>query len=547
MRARNLVVYPFLMALYPLLALYAQNAYQAPLSDLAWPVALVALAAALVWGAFRVGVSDSAKAGLLTVLAFAVFDTVALAPEWVDGFLEYMRSFWVSQETHVWPPLVVGAELLVAGVLARSVIARLKNTEIWTAHLNRFALILLACPLLVMVQTWAREPIVASGPPEEVGQPPASERIAEVPAAVATAQRSGHRPDIYYIILDGYARSDVMQQLFGFDNVPFLERLQQKGFYIARQSTANYCQTPLSLSSSLNALYLNGLIPSTAHDTSQLGSWIGDGAVVRTLRGLGYRFVTFATGFAQTDHPEADVYLRPSPTLSPFQEMLVSHTPLGWFRPKDRPFDQYGSTRERTLYLFDEVPKIARRDEPTFTFAHILAPHPPFVFGEDGEDVSPHERSYYLTDGERFRGHYGDRDDYTAGYRKQAEFLTKRVERMINDILANSPEPPVIILQSDHGSGIGLDTRSVEATDLHERMSILNAYYMPGAGGAPLYQSISPVNSFRVVLNAYFGAGLNLLPDRSYYSTWDDPFQFIDVTHRVRPTAEAGSGTALQP
>jgi hypothetical protein len=227
--------------------------------------------------------------------------------------------------------------------------------------------------------------------------------------------------------------------------------------------------------------------------------------------------------------------------------MLVSRTPLAWFWSTDGPFDAYGWTRERTLYLFDEVPKIARREEPTFTFAHILAPHPPFVFGEDGEDVSPRERSYYLTDGDRFRGYYGDRDDYADGYRKQAEFLTKRVERMINGILANSPEPPVIILQSDHGSGIGLDTKSLEATDLRERMSILSAYYLPDAGDAPLYQSISPVNSFRVVLNAYFGAGLDLLPDRSYFSTWDDPFQFIDVTDRVRPTAEAGKGSAVVP
>src|SRR5438552_8790363 len=111
---------------------------------------------------------------------------------------------------------------------------------------------------------------------------------------------------------------------------------------------------------------------------------------------------------------------------------------------------------------------------------------------------------------------------------------------MIDGILANSSEPPIIILQSDHGSGMGLSTQSAEHTDLRERMSILNAYYLPGPGRAALYQGISPVNSFRVVFNAYFGAGLDLLPDRSYFSTWDDPFQFIDVTDRVRPAADTG-------
>ena len=58
-------------------------------------------------------------------------------------------------------------------------------------------------------------------------------------------------PAIYYIILDGYARSEVMRELFDFDNTAFLERLERKGFFVARGSNANYCQTPLSRLSSL--------------------------------------------------------------------------------------------------------------------------------------------------------------------------------------------------------------------------------------------------------------------------------------------------------
>ena len=74
----------------------------------------------------------------------------------------------------------------------------------------------------------------------------------------------------------------------------------------------------------------------------------------------------------------------------------------------------------------------------------------------------------------------------------------------------------------------------VHNTDLKERMSILNAYYFPGQKYEGLYGRISPVNSFRVVLNSYFGAKLRLLPDRSFFSTWPEPYQFIDVTEAVR-------------
>ena len=95
-------------------------------------------------------------------------------------------------------------------------------------------------------------------------------------------------PDIYYIILDGYARSDVMKSRFGFDNSGFLSHLESRGFYVARQSTANYCQTPLSLSASLNAVYLDELVQGDrGRDQTALVGFIGKSNVVATLRPLG--------------------------------------------------------------------------------------------------------------------------------------------------------------------------------------------------------------------------------------------------------------------
>jgi hypothetical protein len=209
--------------------------------------------------------------------------------------------------------------------------------------------------------------------------------------------------------------------------------------------------------------------------------------------------------------------------------------------------DSYTAARAETLFVFRKLPEIPQLEAPTFTFAHIVSPHPPFIFGKDGEDVSPREKPYFLTDGELFRGWYGDRETYIKGYHDQAAFLTAQVERVIDTILATSTQPPVIILQSDHGSGLGLSTDSLEKTDLEERMSILNAYYLPEKGSDALYQSISPVNSFRVVFNTYFGAGLDLLPDRSYYSTWAAPFEFVEVTDRLRAPSGDVPASAQAP
>ena len=93
-----------------------------------------------------------------------------------------------------------------------------------------------------------------------------------------------------------------------------------------------------------------------------------------------------------------------------------------------------------------------------------------------------------------------------------------------------SETPPIIVLQADHGPGAFLDWNSAERTCLWERTAILNAYYLPGDGAERLYDTITPVNSFRVILDAYFGAELGLLEDVSYYSPWEQPYRFSPVT-----------------
>jgi hypothetical protein len=159
-------------------------------------------------------------------------------------------------------------------------------------------------------------------------------------------------------------------------------------------------------------------------------------------------------------------------------------------------------------------------------FAHIISPHPPFVFDARGRPVVPRQ-GYSLNDGDEFRGTL---DEYLVGYAMQVQFVNQKLEQVIDAILANSPTPPVIILQGDHGPGSHLNWSSPEQSCLWERASILNAYYLPGGGESGLYPSISPVNTFRVVLNAYFGANLPLLPDLTYFTSHRLEHQAIDIT-----------------
>ncbi len=273
-KAHRWVFFPFLIAAYPAVALYAQNAAMVPLGELTTPVLLSVAAAVAVWGLFWLLTRDPVKAGLLTVLAVAVFHTLIEAPHWLHDRLDYFIGvIWVKREVPTCPPLVVVGELLAAAALGWVIAMRFKNSARWTILFNVFALVLLAQPIATIARVRRHAPSAIEPAADAPGN------IGKLPDVYQSAQRRERPPDIYYIILDGYARSDVMLDRFGYDNRPFIDWLAGKGFTIARHSTANYCQTPLSLSSSLNAVYLNGLFDPTSSDKTPLAHWIGDAAI----------------------------------------------------------------------------------------------------------------------------------------------------------------------------------------------------------------------------------------------------------------------------
>jgi len=519
---RSWVVHPFLLAMYPILALFAQNAREVRAVELGALLGWAVSGSLAAWLLLALLLRDARKAGLVVSLGVVLFFTLGWVVAISEPAIDYLDTFWVGNlHGALDPRWVVLVEALLLGWFAFRVLPRFQDLSGLTAFLNLFAILVIAIPIVQAATIKA----------PAVGRPPRR----PVPFALGTPPPRSSLPDIYYIILDGYARTDVMKALFDFDNSAFLERLERKGFYIARRSTANYCQTPLCLSASLNGVYLDDLVKGLGPDQTQLTDLIGQNNVLATLRPLGYRFVSFSTGFDPTEHPEADRYLSPYPFSTGFQRMVLDTTPLRILWPNPDQFDQFTQGRQRILYLLDHLPDVARDPAPTFTLAHLLCPHLPFLFGENGEDVAIRHQAYVLGDRDKNpEGHFRDPDRFRRAYRSQSAYITKRIEQTLDRLLAASPEPPIIILQSDHGSELGLHVVDVNRTDHKERMSILNAYYFPGRRYQGLYDRISPVNSFRVVLNTFFGAHLELLPDRSYYSSWPEPYKFHDVTALVR-------------
>ena len=336
-------------------------------------------------------------------------------------------------------------------------------------------------------------------------------------------------PDIYYIILDRYASESTLKEVYNFDNSKFLNYLSSRGFYVANGSRANYTKTRSSLASSLNMDYINYLSGQYGEEYQDLGpiyEIIEDNAVWHLLKSVGYEFIYFGSCWEPTrENMYADVSSSYS-QIPDFTKLLFITTIAYPVATTLDLIDDSGVEHYNcALYTFNRLAQMPDKVEPTYTFAHILLPHPPYVFDKDGNYLTAEEAS---------------KKSREANYVNQLTATNDMVMDLIDGLLTNSEVPPIIILQADEGPfPQGTDFPSFKwedasETELKEKYGILNAYYLPGVAEDGLYPSITPVNSFRLIFNQYFGADYKLLPDKSYAFYGDHPYKFIDVTGKVR-------------
>lgn len=327
-------------------------------------------------------------------------------------------------------------------------------------------------------------------------------------------------PDVYYFILDSYGRADLLQSAYKYDNSSFIGGLEERGFYVAECSQSNYVRTEISLGSSLNMQYLQDLDSKFTPESEGRGRlWdsLKHSAARYDFESLGYKTVDFATGFAWNELRDSDYFYSPPPLssgLSEFEGLFLRTTlaryaeELGWV---DSDAVMAEGFRDRFNNVFDSLDDLASNPEPTFAYIHLISPHPPFVFGPDGQPTNPAD--FWNAD------RMYPSDLYARGYQNQLTHLNEKMLEGIDTILKNSATPPIIVIQGDHGPWLQPKNR---------RMWILNAYYLPGHNDK-LYSTITPVNTFRLILDTYFGGDYPLLKDVSYFSPVPKLYDFSEI------------------
>jgi hypothetical protein len=348
--------------------------------------------------------------------------------------------------------------------------------------------------------------------------------------------KAGIKPDIYFIVVDGYGRADTLQQLYGLDNSQFIGFLEQHGFTVSRNSRSNYPKTILSITSILNMEYIQTLVPQL--DNSILwwlmSPWLDHSRVRTSLEKIGYTSVSISTDWSITDNPTTDYYFKSHLImLSDFERYFLGVTPLRMVQPLLENVSSvatFGAHRRSVLKNFSSLIESTSVPGPKLVVAHILLPHPPFVFSSAGGPLNP-RYSFSFNDASDYPGTPGQ---YRDKYADQVLFLNSQLEKVIESILENSRTPPIIILQADHGPGMLLDSISREDSCLAERFSIFSAYHLPGMDSDIVPDDLTSVNLFRVIFNEYFGANLPMLENRQYFpGQVDKVYDLEDVTAEI--------------
>jgi hypothetical protein len=507
-------IHPFCLALFPILSLSASNLGVLELSQAARPALWALCSTALLLILLSAVLHERARAasilsvGLVWFFAYGHLYAISLAiafrlSERIAGQLSG-NAFALA-----WHGVAFPAWTLVAAVFIGR-LRRSTTSSAMTPTVNMLAAALLIWPSFQILRSLAAE--------------------SETPSPAAGVASGQSLPDIYYIILDGFGREDLLKAEYGLADMTFFDDLRSMGFSVLDSSRSNYAQTILSLTSSLNMDYLDDL--TSTNDVNQLIPLLQHSRVRTMLEARGYYMVAFASGYGRTEIPDASVYLRPRGLQAGTMESLLSQTSV-LLAVEDMasalnlayPYPGYAEHRARILFALNELPAVATLPGPKFVFVHMLAPHPPFVFDEQGAMPTAH-RAYALRDGSDFQGTV---QEYVEGYRAQVIYMSREITADIMALLEASPQPPIIILQGDHGPGARLVWENPSPNALADRMAILNAIYLPPGMSVGLEPSSTPVNTFRRLLSLDLGIDLPLLPNRSYFSPATSPFAFKPV------------------
>lgn len=508
-KERSLNLHPFFFAVYPVLFFYSHNIKEITLDVIFLPLTVVLGICLVLW--FVLFFLKNKKGIVLSLFFFMFFSYGHLAKLL---FGEEIRLFFPIVYMSIFLALLVG-------------IFRLKkDLNKFNSVLNIVSLFLVLISIFNIANYELKHRLRIT--------PLEYEYTAELNRE-KTLDKEEDFPDIYYIIFDRYASSETLAEFFDFDNTVFEVEMEKRGFYMASRSRANYPYSYLSLASSLNYDYLDFIFDHAGKsaDKTIVYPLLKKSRAVQFLKSQGYKYYHFGAWWEPTrTNPLADEtflhesFALPLFDLDEFSSKLIQTTLLDFFIKNFTSIktESGGGGSRIVYYQFDQLEKIPHMAGPKFVFAHIFLTHPPYFFNKEGILLS-HSTIKEMEEKEL--------------YLESVLFANKKILHLVDTLISDSARPPVIILQADEGPYARI-VKSLEEWKKADRMlrfrtGILNSYYLPQKNQTILHKEISPVNTFRIIFNLYFGTSFEILEDKTFISArFDNLYEFNNITKTIR-------------
>jgi hypothetical protein len=496
-------LHPILFAVFPLLSLFEHNETEIELAVLWLPLGLCVAAGVGLAGLFTLIFKRSTKGGAVAALIIGFF--------FYYGIFAAKADAWGLTGRWFLPLWIV---LFLIGVVA---LVRIRG------DLHNLTLVLVVSAAVLVATPTAKIAVFQANHSSLSGSDP---RV--WPTQLEPPVRSGgaRLPDVYVLIPDDYARTDVLKKYFRYDDSAFVGELRKRGFVLADGARSPYSDSEMNIAAEVNMDYLSRLpsiVGKKSQDVRPVRRLIEDNRASRLLKPLGYRYihldsdqVTFAAG-----NPD----ISPVATPDSFMTLWLQHSILR--RVGGRLGFDNAATNERfrktIRAAFARLEAVPKQPGPKFVVFHTLLPHDPYIFGRNGErltfpDTSDSGHSTKL--GMRY-------------YLEQLRFTQTKLLEAVDAIRARSKQPPVILILSDEGFEAS-EKDWGEATVRDIRVKGIAAFSLPGKHVRPP-RALNTVNALRFVFNRSFATHYPLLRSASYPEL-DFPYQFEEM--RVRGVAK---------
>ena len=322
---------------------------------------------------------------------------------------------------------------------------------------------------------------------------------------------SAEKPNVYHIILDEYTDNEILTKKFGYNNEKFLEFLNNNGFYMHDKLFSTFGGTVKELNVIFNMEY-----PKKLGWMSEDYESLNNNKVMSIFSNQNYSIIETNSMMRWKNFSDVDTKLCYDTNFinSEFLDQVLGKSIIRYFLEKY----QQDTRRDTVRCTFDVLNEITLKiDGPKYVFSHVYVPHPPFLFGPNGENVIPDHRE--------ISGLQSWEDP--QGYVNQLIYATNEITVVIKNIVKNDPNA-IVIVQGDTGTLTGTDISKKTMKEIYQAHSIHYAVRIPDVEDSDY---MIPVNTYRVIFNNYFNMNYDYLEYHSYLV--DNDGNVEDITKKL--------------